>query len=496
MSTHDSPHTGSAPLLTSLYLAAQRRDCAFHTPGHRRGQGTSSQLQTLLGQALQADLPELPGLDNLLAPTGVIQAAQELAAIAFGAERTWFLANGSTSGVIAAIAATCNPGDKLVLPRNVHQSAISGLIVAGAVPIFVQPEVDPHLGIAHSVSPAAIAHALDAHPDAKAVLITYPTYYGVCGDITTIAQLCHHRGIPLLVDEAHGAHFAFHSAFPIAALRAGADIAVQSIHKTLPALTQAAMLHLQGQRIAPERISKALALVQSTSPNYLLLASLDAAREQMAAQGKILMEQALHLADAARSRLAAIPGLTVLAPEQAGSPGFTALDPTRLTVTITGLGIDGFVVDTYLQEQFGVIAELPSLHHLTFIITSGNTAADIDQLVQAFEDLSQRFATPTTNSSETQIAWSPLNLPPPIYHCTPREAFFAPARPQPVQQAVNQVSAELVCPYPPGIPVLIPGEIISEPAIASLQATLAAGGVITGCADPSLTTLNVLCQNP
>lgn len=495
MSTPESSQTESAPLLTPLHRAAQRRDHAFHTPGHRRGQGASSQLQALLGQALQADLPELPELDNLFAPTGAIQAAQELATIAFGAERTWFLANGSTSGVIAAIVATCSPGDKLVLPRNVHQSAISGLIVAGAVPIFVQPEVDPHLGIAHCVSPAAIAQALDTHPEAKAVLITYPTYYGVCGDIATIAQLCHHRGIPLLVDEAHGAHFAFHPAFPITALRAGADIAVQSIHKTLPALTQAAMLHLQGQRIAPERISKALALVQSTSPNYLLLASLDAARAQMADQGKVLMEQALHLADTARSRLAAIPGLTVLAPEQAGTPGFTALDRTRLTVTITGLGIDGFAVDTYLQEQFGVIAELPTLHHLTFIITPGNTTADIDQLVQAFEALSHRFAAPT-NRSEPETAWSPRNLPIPVYHCTPREAFFAPALTQPVHQAIDQVSADLVCPYPPGIPVLIPGEIISEPAIAYLQATLAAGGVITGCADPTLSTLNVLCQTP
>ncbi len=231
-------------------------------------------------------MPELPELDNLFAPEGVILQAQQLSAEAFGADRTWFLANGSTSGVVAAILATCGPGDKIVLPRNVHQSAVSGLVLSGAIPIFITPEYDPTFDIAHSITPTAVSEALARHPDAKAVMMVYPTYYGVCGDIAAIAHIAHQHNIPLLVDEAHGPHFTFHPDLPISALAAGADLTVQSTHKVLSALTQAAMLHTQGMRVDNDRLSKALQLVQSTSPSYLLLASLDVARYQMATQGK------------------------------------------------------------------------------------------------------------------------------------------------------------------------------------------------------------------
>ncbi len=349
-------------------------------------------MQTLLGyQTLQADLPELPELDNLFAPQGVIQAAQELAAEAFGAEQTWFLANGSTSGVIAAILATCHPGEKIILPRNVHQSAISGLILAGAIPVFVQPEYDPVLGIAHSITPAAVAEALAEHPDAKAVMMVYPTYYGIGGDVAAIAHLCHQHAIPLLVDEAHGAHFAFHPQLPTPALAAGADLSVQSIHKTLSALTQAAMLHVQGNRVDRDRLTKSLALVQSTSPNYLLLASLDGARHQMATQGRELLEQTLALADDAQCEINQIPGLSTLNPAQATTPGWVTSDRTRLTVTVSGLGINGFTADEILHQQFGVTCELPSLQHLTFIFSPGNREEDVEQLISAFKRLASEI---------------------------------------------------------------------------------------------------------
>ena len=506
------------PLIDALWTCAHKAHAPFYTPGHKRGQGIPAPLAALLGtQVFQADLPELPELDNLFAPQGVIQQAQELAAEAFGADRTWFLTNGSTAGVIAAILATCNPGDKIILPRNVHQSAISGLILSGAVPIFIQPDYDPVLDLAHSITPTAVAETLAQHPDAKAVLMVYPTYYGVCGDIATIAHLAHQYNIPLLVDEAHGAHFAFHPELPIAALAAGADLAVQSTHKTLAAMTQAAMLHVKGDRVDGDRISKALQLVQSTSPSYLLLASLDAARHQMATQGKQLLEQTLSLADEARSCLNEIPGLSMLNPEQAGqSAGFTALDCTRLTVTVTGLGLDGFAADQILNEQLGVTAELPSLQHVTFIVSVGNTRKDIKQLVQAFGALAARYGggkvgkaegageaegrrqeAGATRNSQTFILHPPsfsLSASPilPASPLTPRAAFFATTETVPIAQAVNRISAELICPYPPGIPVLMPGEVIAEDAIASLQMILAIGGFISGCADPSLTTIRVV----
>jgi arginine decarboxylase len=466
------------PLLEILAECAQRQNAAFHTPGHKRGQGSFKAFQQLVGdRTLQADLPELPELDNLFAPQGAIAEAQTLAAQTFGAEQTWFLANGSTVGIIAAILATCHPGDKILLPRNVHQSAISGLILSGAMPIFLQPEYDANLDIAHSVTPETVEIALQTHPDAKAILIVYPTYYGVCGEIQAIADLAHATGIPLLVDEAHGAHFAFHPDLPISALSAGADLTVQSTHKTLSALTQASMLHVQGERIDRDRISRSLQLVQSTSPNYLLLASLDAARAQMAIEGKELMARTLELADQARSRIAEIPNLSVFQPSEPFQ-----FDRTRLTVTVSQLGIDGFTADEILHQNLGVTAELPSLQHLTFIISLGNTETDIDRLVQALQQL------PSGSFLPVQI--SEFDLPETVI--SPRDAFFAGSETIDIQLAVDRVSAELICPYPPGIPVLLPGERITKGAIACLKAVLAAGGFISGCSDSSLNTLKVV----
>ncbi|MCY7321297.1 MAG: aminotransferase class I/II-fold pyridoxal phosphate-dependent enzyme [Phormidesmis sp. CAN_BIN36] len=478
----------ATPLLAALQQCAQSSNAPFYTPGHKRGQGTPEILANLLGSRIwRSDLPELPELDNLFAPQGAIRSAQNLAAEAFGAEQTWFLVNGSTCGVIAAILATCEAGDKIILPRNVHQSAISGLILSGAVPIFVNPDYDAACDIAHSVTPQAVEQALRQHPDSKAVMIVYPTYHGVCGDVEAIADLAHQRNIPLLVDEAHGAHFAFHPGLPDSALSAGADLAVQSTHKTLSALTQAAMLHCQGRRVDRDRVSKALQLVQSTSPSYLLLASLDAARQQMATQGSALVEQTLRLADQGRSRIQQIPHLSTLNPEQAGqTSGFWALDRTRLTVTVSELGMDGFRADEILHQALGVTAEFPSLRHLTFIISLGNTQADIDRLVQALTTLVTLKNSPIQRTPASVIQdskRSPLS---------PRQAFFAPSETLAIAQTVDRISAELVCPYPPGIPVLLPGEQISEAAIANLQEILASGGIISGCADSSLKTLRVV----
>ncbi|BAZ51515.1 Orn/Lys/Arg decarboxylase [Nostoc sp. NIES-4103] len=478
------------PLLDALKACVASPHAPFYTPGHKGGKGISHLLADLLGKAVFcADLTELAGLDNLFAPQGVIYEAQELAAEAFGALKTWFLVNGSTCGVEAAILATCGEGDKIILPRNVHSSAIAGLIVSGAIPIFVNPEYDAVLDIAHSITPTALESALQQHPDAKAVLTVYPTYYGVCGDLQAIAKITHQYNIPLLVDEAHGPHFAFHPQLPTPALAAGADLTVQSIHKVLGAMTQASMLHVQGHRINIDRVSKALQLVQSTSPSYLLLASLDAARQQMAVDGKYLMSRTLELADNARTRISQIPGLSILEipPKEGFSPGFIALDRTRLTVNVSGLGSTGFAADDILDEQLGVTAEFSSLQHLTFIISLGNTQADIEQLVQGFETIAllkksllrkQSLSTQVQKNYESQLS--------------PREAFFAVSETLPLEYASDRICAEIVCPYPPGIPILMPGEVITKAALEYLQQIQAMGGFISGCADTSLKTLKVV----
>ena len=345
-----------------------------------------------------------------------------------------------------------------------------------------------------------MAAALTDHPDARAVLIVSPTYYGVCGDVAAIAQVVHQYGIPLLVDEAHGPHFAFHDDLPLSALAAGADLAVQSIHKVLSALTQAAMLHVSrdamqpGRRIDCDRISQALQFLQSSSPSYLLLASLDAARQQMALSGEQLMAQTLHLARDARSRIQQIPGLSVLE-ESIGSTivtgtqssGFFALDPTRLTVTVTGLGLTGFEADAILDEQLAVAIELPSQRHLTSIISLGNTPADIDRLVSALTTLAQEHQLPAS----THLPATSLPALPALPALSPREAFSAATETRSRQQAIGCISAELICPYPPGIPVLLPGEHITATALDYLQQILALGGTISGCADPTLQTLKI-----
>ncbi|MBD2515581.1 aminotransferase class I/II-fold pyridoxal phosphate-dependent enzyme [Nostoc sp. FACHB-973] len=487
------------PLLDALKANAARPHAPFYTPGHKQGNGISQPLADLLGKAVfRADLTELGDLDNLFAPQGVIQKAQQLAAQAFGASQTWFLVNGSTCGVEAAILATCGTGDKIILPRNVHSSAIAGLILSGAIPIFLNPEYDPVLDIAHSITPNAVESALQQHPDAKAVLTVYPTYYGVCGDLKAIANITHQYNIPLLVDEAHGAHFAFHPELPTPALAAGADLTVQSIHKVLGAMTQASMLHIQGNRIDGDRISKALQLLQSTSPSYVLLASLDAARQQMALHGKMLMSRTLQLADEARTKISQIPGLSVLQisspPFQGGlggSPGFVALDKTRLTVTVSNLGLTGFAVDEILDEKFAVTAEFPSLQHLTFIISLGNTLTDIQQLVQSFTTLAKEYR-PTTATAKNYIwqdfakTWS-TNL-----YLSPRIAFFAVSETLPLAKTCDRICAEIVCPYPPGIPMLMPGELITKAVLDYLQQIQAMGGFISGCSDTSLKTLKVV----
>lgn len=477
------------PLLDALKEIVSQPHAAFYAPGHKQGKGSSCDLVDLIGKSvLQADLPELPELDNLFAPEGAIAQAQKLAALAFQADFTWFLINGSSCGIIAAILATCGTGEKIILPRNIHSSAIAGLVLSGAIPIFINPEYDPEVGLAYNVTPEAVASALKQDPDTKAVMMLHPTYQGICSDLEAIAQITHQYDIPLLVDEAHGAHFAFHDDLPPSALSVGADLSVQSTHKVLSAMTQASMLHLKGDRICRQRITKALQLVQSTSPSYLLLASLDAAREQVATQGHELMTRTIALAREARHKIAAIPKLSVLTPHK--QPGCQNIDPTRLTIDVSQLGITGFAADEILHEQLKVTCELPLLHHLTFIISLGNTAEDIQQLIKACKTLSQ--------SAIDRTIVSPLILPHPSSfildpsRISPREAYFAPAETIPIAQASDRLCGELICPYPPGIPLLMPGEIITNEAINYLQQIVTAGGTITGCNDPTLKTIQIL----
>jgi arginine decarboxylase len=477
------------PIIDALQTWVSKSHAPFYTPGHKRGIGMNPLLTDCWGaQVCGWDLPELPGLDNLQASAGIIAAAQALAAEVFGAQQTWFLVNGSTAGVMAAILATCGEGDKIILPRNIHASAIAGIIHAGAVPIFIAPAYDSDLDIAHSITPAAVKFALEQHPDAKAVMLVYPTYYGACGDLAAIAEIVHSYDLPLLVDEAHGAHFGFHSDLPPTALMTGADLTVQSTHKLLGSLTQSAMLHVNGNRIDREKVSRYLRLLQTTSPSYLLLASLDAARHQMALHGEKLMSQTIDLSQIARTKIDRISGLSVVELDTA-TPGCKYLDLTRLTVTVTGLNLTGFAADEILTERLGVVAELPSLRHLTFIISLGNIQADIDRLVAAFTELAANY--PKDKYLELPSVDLPIQVLSKLA-ITPRQADRSRHISVSIDDAVGKISAESICPYPPGIPVLIPGEIITIAALDYLGSIIDLGGEIVGASDPDLETIKIV----
>ncbi|RZM77858.1 aminotransferase class I/II-fold pyridoxal phosphate-dependent enzyme [Leptolyngbya iicbica] len=488
------PQTAT-PLLTALTTAAQRDHAAFYAPGHKRGQGASPALQALVGRGLQADLPELPELDNLFAPTGAIAAAQELAAQAFGAEATYFLANGSTCGLEAALLAVSEPGSQVLIPRNAHQSVFAGLVLAGAAPIYLAPLHDDRWDLAFGVTVAQIEQAFQAYPDIQTVVVVSPSYHGVCVDIAAIARCVHQHNAVLIVDEAHGAHLGWHPDLPQGAIAAGADIVVQSTHKTLGAMTQASMLHVQGQRVNRDRLRQALQLTQSTSPNYLLLASLDAARQQLAMEGTDLLGQTLAIAQQIRSDLQPLTTVTVLSPAHLPAETYDfRLDPTRLVVDVSGLGLTGFAADEFLHEQQHVTAELPTLRQLAFILSLGNRPEDGDRLAAAFAALVRQaehlrgqdgISVPALPdfASPSQLSQPPL---------TPREAFFARAIAVPLEQAAGQIAADALCPYPPGIPLVLAGERMTAAAIATLQQIHQAGGVITGNPDDTWQTVRVI----
>ncbi|MFL0660151.1 aminotransferase class I/II-fold pyridoxal phosphate-dependent enzyme [Cylindrospermopsis raciborskii] len=482
------------PLIDALKSSISKNHTPFYTPGHKRGAGVSPILTDLLGKdVFRADLTELSELDNLFAPESAILAAQELAAMAFGAQRTWFLVNGSSCGIIAAIMTVCEPNQHILLPRNIHLSVVSGLIIAGAIPIFINPQYDQDLDITCSITPKDLEVALAQHPQAKAVLVVYPTYNGVCGNLKAICQVTHEHNIPLIVDEAHGAHLNFHDNLPISALTAGADLTIQSTHKTLGSMTQTSMLHIQGNRINIDRLNQALQLVQSTSPSFILLASLDAARQQMAIDGQNLMQQTLELANIARNKIREIPGLSVLELPKIRQPGFFDLDKTRLTVNVKELGITGFTTENFLIEM-GIVPEVSSFENVTFIISLGNNELDINALVKVFKKINdiprcRKYEMSTSNIiSKIIFNYQPDNR----LVISPREAFFATSEILPLEKTVDRICAENICPYPPGIPILMPGERITKSALDYLQQVQDLGGVITGCLDASCHTLKVV----
>jgi len=477
------------PLFHGLVAHAQRETTPFHIPGHKRGRGMHPEFRRFLGErALSIDLINIAPVDDLHHPKGIIKEAQELAAEAFGAERTYFSVQGTSGAIMAMILATVGPGEKILIPRNVHKSVITAVVLSGAHPVFMSPEIDAVRGVAHGVSLATVRRTLEEHPDAAAVLIVNPTYFGVCADIRGIADLVHQRGIPLLVDEAHGAHLYFHPDLPLSAMAAGADAAATSMHKLGGSLTQSSVLNVQGDRVSGDRMQAVLSMMTTTSTSYLLLASLDAARSYLATQGQELLGKAIALAQEAREAISQMPGLVCLGPDVIGDRSSSYdLDVTKLCVTVTGLGLTGIEVEQILRERYGIEVELSDLYNILCLITPGDTDESVGKLVDALREISAEYydRRPAREVRVRVPHMAPLVM-------SPREAFYAPSESVPLVESVGRVMAEFIMVYPPGIPIVQPGELLTKENLEYILEHLEAGLPVQGPEDPTMERVRVV----
>ncbi len=477
----------SMPLVEALIKHKRINATPFHMPGHKKGRGVQPKFARLMNTDLfSVDLTELPGLDNLHNPTGPILNAQQNAARLFGADRTFYLVNGTTVGIHAAVLTVCRQ-EEILLPRDVHLSVIGSCILAGCRPRYLPVTLDQEFFVPYPPKAEDVASALQKNRGIKAVFQTYPSYYGLAGDLAEIAKAAHRLNIPLIADEAHGAHFKFSERTPAPALELGADISIQSTHKTLGALTQASMLHIRSVLVDYREVARHLGILQSTSPSYLLMASLDAAVGHIESSGKAVVEKVVDIALRARERINSIPGLRCLGEDISGKQGIGAYDPTKLYISVRELGLTGYQVADKLFKRHRIGVELSDQFNILCMFSIGNTSEDADRLVSALAEIAgkRRFKSKKTS-------WFPPKLPLPPAVLTPREAWFSTRKAVALENAVGEVAAEIIAPYPPGVPLVCPGEIVSYEVYKMLQELKAHSVRFHGPADPGLETVTVV----
>jgi arginine decarboxylase len=461
------------PFLEACEAYIASHPTPFDVPGHKMGRMTTDLAQMVGKDVFVADFNAPLGLDNLYHPHGVIKEAEDLAAEAFGADKAIFSVNGTTGGILTMINALLHAKDKIILPRNVHKSVINALIMSGAYPVFVEPDIDEITGIANGLPTENVIKAMEDNPDAKAVFVINPTYFGIASDLKTICEEAHKRNMIVICDEAHGAHFHFTEKVPLAAMDAGADITTMSVHKTAGSLTQTSLILVKGNRIDFSRVSRVFGMLSSTSPNHILIASLDAARKFLYFSGREYLDRSIDLADYARSEINKIPGLSCLDSSYCDRPGRFALDPSKLVVTTSGLGISGFDVLREMREIKNVQLELAEVSEVLAVFGLGTQKEDADILIDGFRKI-----------SEKHFGMHPAYVIPHFHYSypemivRPREAFNAPSKIVPLKDSVGEISAESIMIYPPGIPIAIPGELITKDALDLIAFYQAHGGVL------------------
>ncbi|MFZ5985581.1 MAG: aminotransferase class I/II-fold pyridoxal phosphate-dependent enzyme [Bacillota bacterium] len=457
------------PIYNALYNYSRLRPVPFHMPGHKLGKGIPS---ALLRDLNFLDLTEIPGLDNLHYPGGIIKEAQELAATAFGADQTFFLVNGSTCGIQAAIMTLCRPGDKLIAARDCHRSAVGGMILSGTIPVYIKPEFDMNFGIPTVIKISEIEEALKKNPDAVGVYITRPSYYGVCSDIEAVCKLVHSYNKVLIVDEAHGAHLRFSKKLPSCALDYGADICIQSAHKTLPAFTQGAYLHVKGHRIDIEKLKSNLALLQTSSPSYIIMAFLDIARAIMEERGEDSIDGLIKSLDWLNETILGSTSYKILSD---GEIKTGEVDKTRVVINVRSIGRSGYEVEDILRSRYNIQVEMADLYNIVCITTIADNMKDFEKLYSALHEINNEFY---SASPLKEINIKDLSIPPQKVELN-KLTHLSSVRKK-LFEAVGMVSKGMITPYPPGIPLICPGEAITEDAAGYIGRIIEAGGVVNG----------------
>jgi arginine decarboxylase len=481
------------PLFTGLLEHSKKDPIQFHIPGHKKGNGMDPTFRDFIGRnALSIDLINIGPLDDLHHPHGIIKEAQELAAEAFGADETFFSVQGTSGAIMTMVMTACGPGDKILVPRNVHKSVMSAIIFSGATPIFIHPEIDTRLGISHGISPEAVQTALEQHPDAKGVLVINPTYFGISANLKEIVNIAHSYNVPVLVDEAHGVHIHFHDMLPLSAMQAGADMAATSVHKLGGSMTQSSVLNVREGLISAKRVQAIISMLTTTSTSYLLLASLDVARKRLATEGYELIEEAISLANKTRNDINNIPNLYCVGDEILATNSTFDFDPTKLIISVNRLGMTGFEVEGWLRERYNIEVEMSDLYNVLCIITPGDSIETTSILVHALKELAEEQKDSSITNSELKKIDVP-NIP--ALALSPRDAFYSETEVVPFEESEGRIIAEFVMVYPPGIPIFIPGEIITKENLDYIQMNIEAGLPVQGPEDEDLKHLLVIKEH-
>lgn len=475
-----------APIYEALQHFRQMRVVPFDVPGHKHGRGNPELAEFLGQQCVAVDVNSMKPLDNLCHPVSVIREAEILAADAFGASDAFLMVGGTTSSVQTMVLSTCKRGEKIILPRNVHRSVINALVLCGAVPVYVNPEVDKRLGISLGMKREQVAKAINENPDAVEVLVNNPTYYGICSDLSAIVKMAHDAGMYCLADEAHGTHFYFGDNMPVSAMAAGADMAAVSMHKSGGSLTQSSLL-LAGPRMNPGYVRQIINLTQTTSGSYLLMSSLDISRRNLVNRGREIFGKVVEMADYAREEINAIGGYYAFGRELENGNSVYRFDPTKLSVHTRDIGLAGIEVYDILRDEYDIQIEFGDIGNILAYLSIGDRPQELERLVSAMSEIRRRYSRDPVGLLNQEF------IDPEVVN-SPQEAFYAPKKSLPIDATEGMVCSEFVMCYPPGIPILAPGERITGNILKYIHYAKEKGCSMTGPEDPDIEHLNILEQ--